>query len=56
MGAGLACSFCGLVRTGGVAGPTTGIYICRDCIQLARHLVESDEPPEIGDAHPPSAG
>jgi hypothetical protein len=51
MGAdGLACSFCGLVRKGGVAGPTTEVYICRDCIQLASLLIDS------GQSHSNEAG
>ena len=28
---GLKCSFCGLVKPGGVAGPATDTYICVDC-------------------------
>jgi hypothetical protein len=36
---GLKCSFCGRIRPGGVAGPTTDIYICRDCVELTYELV-----------------
>jgi hypothetical protein len=37
---GLPCSFCGLRRTGGVAGPTSAVYICPDCIRLSHQLLE----------------
>jgi hypothetical protein len=37
--AGLKCSFCGLVKPGGVAGPTTATYICPACIELTHELV-----------------
>jgi hypothetical protein len=45
---GLKCSFCGLVKPGGVAGPTTAIYICPACIELTHELVhrrDGDEGP-----------
>lgn len=44
MGAGeLPCSFCGLIRSGGVAGPTPTVYICPDCIRLSYQML--DGPP-----------
>ncbi len=47
---GLLCLFCGLVRTGGVAGPTPDIYICPDCIRLAAEILDGlDAPSEPGD-------
>ena len=37
---GFPCSFCGLRRAGGVAGPTPAVYICPDCIRLSAQLLE----------------
>jgi hypothetical protein len=39
--AGLVCSFCGRAKPGGVAGPTTAVYICRACIELTYEIVHS---------------
>jgi len=36
----LQCSFCGLRRSGGVAGPTPSVYICPDCIRLTYEMLE----------------
>ena len=35
----LKCSFCGLERSGGVAGPTPSVYICPDCIDLTYQMI-----------------
>ncbi len=44
------CSFCGLERSGGVAGPAlSDVYICPDCIRLAGEIVKRGEPE---DPHP----
>jgi hypothetical protein len=40
---GLPCSFCGRVKPGGVAGPTTAIYICPDCIELNYEIVHGGD-------------
>lgn len=39
----LECSFCGLTRAGGVAGPTQSVYICPDCIRLANEVLAESE-------------
>lgn len=39
----LLCSFCGLRQTGGVAGPSSQIYICPDCIRLCNDILETQE-------------
>ncbi|MGH8995900.1 MAG: ClpX C4-type zinc finger protein [Acidimicrobiales bacterium] len=49
------CSFCGLERRGGVAGPTPAVYICPDCIKLARQLLEPAEP-QTPDPSPAAEG
>jgi hypothetical protein len=41
----LLCLFCGLVRTGGVAGPTPDIYICPECIRLAAWILDDQDAP-----------
>ena len=33
-------SFCGLMKEGGVVGPTQDIYICPDCVRLAAQIIE----------------
>ena len=47
---GQACSFCGLVRPGGVAGSTPDLYICPRCVRLARQMVR--DAPEGGEPEP----
>jgi hypothetical protein len=37
-GAVLECSFCGLMRSGGVAGGRPNHYICPDCIDLMHQM------------------
>jgi hypothetical protein len=44
--AGLPCSFCGRVSSGGVCGPTTATYICRKCIELTYEIVHTPEDPD----------
>jgi ClpX C4-type zinc finger len=43
---GLKCSFCGRTKPGGVAGPTTAIYICRECIELTYEIVHTPDESE----------
>ena len=59
MGSGeLPCDFCGRIQSGGVAGPTPSVYICRDCIDLAHQMIDGpplydlalDTPEAIADA------
>jgi len=38
-GAERECSFCGLFKAGGIAGPKPDLYICPDCIRLAHQLI-----------------
>jgi hypothetical protein len=56
------CSFCGLDRAGGVAGPK-GVYICPACIDLAHQIrhgpprcdpEDRDDPPGSGAAVTPA--
>lgn len=55
--AGLKCSFCGLTRTGGVAGPTPTVYICGDCIDLVYEIAHhGDENVQIRFTAPGPAG
>jgi hypothetical protein len=44
------CSFCGLVRDGGVSGPGTGtgVHICPDCIRTLHQMLGG--PPQSSDS------
>jgi ribosomal protein S14 len=48
------CSFCGLLRPGGVAGPTPDVYICKECIRLTHEMIQETRAP--GDEAGPDAG
>jgi hypothetical protein len=50
------CSFCGLVRDGGVSGQGTGprVYICPDCIRRVHEMLET--PPHRSEGAVESVG
>jgi len=39
------CSFCGLIASGGVAGPSPELYICKECIRHNHELLEGSRSP-----------
>jgi hypothetical protein len=45
---GLKCNFCGMVKPGGVVGPTTDVYICPACVELTYGIVHAGESDQGG--------